>query len=643
MNRESLPWLSEYAIHGVPKTLKPYPDLPVYEILYQAAKKNPKMGFIQFDYKMTYPEARENVDRLATAFHKLGLRKGDRIATILPTSIQYVLADYGISRAGLIHIPCSHLEPAQQLEHKFKESSPKAIICLANYADLAEGLVRKGRIKHLILARLEEYSTPLVKTTGYEDVFIPRGALWMTDLIANTPAAPPDIVFDVEHDLETLLFTGGTTGLAKGCMLTHRNIYANCMQNIYSMGQIGPLLQGSLSVLVGLPFFHSYGHVIMHTMTMFGHNQILIPDPRDTDEMIRMIRKHYPLIQLGVPTQFMKLADELKGIGIIGISGSAALPVNTQVKFETKAGGGIMEGYGLSEMSPCTHLNTTFLMRVFGGRTLVRLFNLFIGLPGVTPVLNAGLRLLGPRLVGRFVTKLIFLLGWLTKKKADASNSNGDRNRVERRGTIGVPFPDMEITFLSVETGREIPMADMIRGERGEMLLRGPQRMLGYWPKPGSGIDKEGYIHTGDVVTVDDKGYFYIVDRTKDMIIVSGYKVYSRELDEILYNHPKIEMAATVGIPDPKREGSERIAVYIQPKAKYRNDLTEKEIIEFLKKRVARYAVPRMVRIIDNMPLTEVQKVNKKLLREMAAHEPRKTASKKDAGKKHKSVSSKKR
>lgn len=641
MNKKTHPWLSEYAIHGVPRTLKPYPDLPVHDILYRAAKKYPRMGFVQFDYKMTYPETRENVDRLATAFYNLGLRKGDRVATILPTSIQYVLADYAISRAGLIHVPCSHLEPPQQLEHKFKEGSPKAIICLASYADWVEGIVKRGKIKHLIFTRLEEYSTPLVETSGYEDAYMPRGALWMTELIANTPAAPPDIAFDVEKDLETLLFTGGTTGLAKGCMLTHRNIYANCLQNIHSMGQVGQLLSGSISVLVGIPFFHSYGHIIMHTMTLFGHNQILIPEPRDTGEMIRMIREHYPVIQMGVPTQFMKLADELKGIGIIGVSGSAPLPVNTQEKFEKKAGGGIMEGYGLSEMSPCTHLNTTFLMRVFGGRTPVRLNNMFIGLPGVKPVLNTGLRLLGPRLVGRFVTKLIYVLGKLTEKKADLSKN--DRNRVERRGTIGVPFPDTEIKFLSVETGKELSMEDMLRGERGEMLLKGPQRMLGYWPKPESGVDKEGYIHTSDVVTVDDKGYFYIVDRTKDMIIVSGFKVYSREIDEILYNHPKVDMAATVGMPDPEREGSERIVVYIQPKPKYRNDLTEKEIIKFLEERVAKYAIPRVVRFIDSMPLTEVQKVNKKLLREMAVQEPEKSAPKKGAVKKHKVAANKKR
>ena len=153
------------------------------------------------------------------------------------------------------------------------------------------------------------------------------------------------------------------------------------------------------------------------------------------------------------------------------------------------------------------------------------------------------------------------------------------------------------------------------------MLLRGPNRMLGYRPEPGSGIDQDGYVNTSDVVKIDEQGYFHIVDRTKDMINVSGYKVYSREMDDILFQHPKVEVGATIGIADPEREGSERIAVYIQPKEKFKNNISGEEVINYMKDRVAKYAVPKVVKIIDTMPLTEVQKVNKKLLREMAKKE----------------------
>jgi long-chain acyl-CoA synthetase len=289
-------------------------------------------------------------------------------------------------------------------------------------------------------------------------------------------------------------------------------------------------------------------------------------------------------------------------------------------------------------MSPCTHLNTTFLVRVFGGRVPTKITTLFMSIPGNLFLQNGLLRLLGPRIVGKFLTKFFYIMAKMTGTKQSKAKEKPSGS-AEKRGTIGVPFPDTEMKFLSVETGKEISMEDMLKGERGEMLLRGPQRMLGYWPDPGNGVDEDGYIHTSDVVKIDENGYFYIVDRTKDMIIVSGYKVYSREVDDVLYTNPKVEMAATIGIPDPEREGSERIAVYIQPKEKFRNSITGDEIIDFLKKRVAKYAVPKVVKIIDSMPLTEVHKVNKKLLREMASKD---LASKKSAGGEDKKKSAKK-
>ncbi len=615
MANELLPWHKEYKITGIPITLKPYPDEPVYNLLYETAKKYKKNGLIQYNYKMTYPVLRDKVDRLATALYNLGLRKGDRVAAILPTSIQFILTDYAISRAGLVHIPSSSLDSVTSLEHKFNEGKPRALVTLAEHLDVAVQVVKKCKIEFLILCDLNDFPGGGAQNRGKN---IPKDALWMTDLIDTTPPSPPDLTFDVEKDIETLMFTGGTTGLAKGCMLTHRNIYANSMQGLYAFGLQGMLLKGAVTVLMGLPFFHTYGHSVMHNMTYLGFSQILIPDPRDTDGMIKMIKEHCPLMQFGVPTQFMKLSEELEGYAMLGVSGSAALPTNVQDKFESKAGGGILEGYGLSEMSPTTHLNTSFLTRLFGGRVAMRINTIMMSFPGVLPLLNLLLRLAGTRNVGFVITKAFAVMAKMTSKKP-APDKNKAVKKVEKRGTIGVPYPDVEVKFLSVETQEEVPVSQMLKGERGEMLLRGPNRMLGYWPEPGSGIDEDGYIHTSDVVRIDENGFFYIVDRTKDMIIVSGYKVYSREVDDILYHHPKVEMAATVGIPDPEREGSERVAVYIQPREKFKNSITPEEIIDYLKQKVAKYAVPRVVHIIDTMPLTEVHKVNKKLLREMAA------------------------
>jgi long-chain acyl-CoA synthetase len=183
--------------------------------------------------------------------------------------------------------------------------------------------------------------------------------------------------------------------------------------------------------------------------------------------------------------------------------------------------------------------------------------------------------------------------------------------------------------FLTTEGDRELSLNEIItEGKAGELLLRGPQRMLGYWPEVGTGFDKDGFIHTGDVVKVDEKGYFFIEDRIKDMIVVSGFKVYSREVDDILYNHPGVAMAATLGIPDPERPGSELVKVFVQPKPGFKEKLDAEEIVSYLRERVAKYAVPKLVEFIDEMPLTEVFKINKKLLREA---ESRKVAVRKPA------------
>lgn len=609
MSKE-MPWKEEYKVFGIPETFAPYPELPVWDMLEKTALKYRKTGLIQMGCKLTYPGVKEHVDRLAAAFAALGLKKSDRVATLLPTSIQFIICDYAISRAGLVHIPSSSLEPAHMLEHKFREGGPRALIA-SDTAYMAGEAAEKTGIKHLIRTRLSDYS-------GSPDPRPPagKGELWLRELIESSRPSPPEISFQVETDLETLLFTGGTTGMPKGCMLTHRNIYANAIQSLGIFGHAGRLLQGAVSVLLALPFFHSYGHIIMHTMTIFGGDQILVPDAKDTDYMAEMIEKHNPVLQFGVPTQFMKMSRTglKKKRGIVGISGSAPLPENTQQEFERSAGGGIMEGYGLSEMSPVTHLNTSFILRILGGRLPVRINSLILSIPGTAPVLNFFLRCMGARTVGRISGSLISVLVSITRKGAASGKK-------EKRKTIGIPCPDTEIKLVDVNTGKTLRRDEMASGLPGELCLKGPQRMLGYWPEPGSGLDEEGCVNTSDVAKIDENGYFCIVDRTKDMIIVSGYKVYSRELDEILYKHPKINMAACVGVPDPRREGSERVAVYVQPLDPHRNDLTEEEIIEYLRARTAKYAVPRLVRIVEEMPLTEVQKVDKKELRAAARRE----------------------
>jgi long-chain acyl-CoA synthetase len=603
-NFNDKPWFSQYKINGIPTSLAPYPRVSSHVLLEQTAKKYPKMGYVQMGFEMTYPEALDNAAKLANALIALGTQKGDRVVTLLPTSIQFVLADHAISMAGAVHVPCSFLEPPDHLEHKFKESTPQIVFVQYEYQHVVDKIKNTYPIEHIIVTRVEDYSSSPQK---HEAV---TGAHWFTDLIDAQPAEIPSVDVDPAHDLEILLFTGGTTGVPKGCMLSHNNVTANATQQSWALGIVSQILMGNVSVLVGLPFFHSYGHCIMHTMTLLGFKQLLVPDARDTKSMAAMIKTHFPILQMGVPTQFMKMLDEdLKGVSILGISGSAPLRPEIQEKFEKKGAGFVMEGYGLSEMSPTTHLNTSILLRLFGGSGMLSFLSWMLQLPGQIAIAHFMSSLLGYRNVGRIFYKLIPMLSFFSKLRPKGKKD-------EKRATIGVPLPDTEIKIIDVDSGNALSFKELIEDKRvGEMLLSGPQRMLGYWPDPGTGFDNEGLIHTGDVVRIDENGYFYIEDRIKDMIVVSGYKVYSKELEDLLYKHPAVQMAATIGIPDPERPGSERVKAFIQPKPEYKGKVTSEEIISYLKQKAAKYAIPSIVEFIDEMPLTEVFKVNKKLLR----------------------------
>ncbi len=607
MKKFDKPWFADYKVLGIPQSLKPYPEKPTFALLDEAAAKYPKMGAVQLGLTMLYPEVKDKSERLANALSKMGVGKGDRVVTLLPTSMQYMLADYGISKAGGVQVPCSFLEPPEYLEHKFRESTPKVIISMEEYKDGLEELRAKAGIEHVILTRLEDYSAQ-----PPEHGELPAGYHWLTEVIASHPPEPPRVEIDPGKDLETLLFTGGTTGLPKGVMLTHQNLITNPLQVGWVMGRMNRILRGNIAVVLAMPFFHAMGHMVMHTSTEWGFMQLLVPDARDAKAMAEMIKEHHPVLAIGVPTQFMKMLDEeVSGAGLIGMSGSAAIPPEMQEQYEKKVGGQLMEAYGLSEMTTCSHFNSSAVIRLFGGPKVVTIASALFKLPGMEQINNKLLSLLGYQRVGKMFS-LVF------KSLSKFSAKHEGMRRAEKRKTVGMPVPDTEIKILDVDTGAEIPLEEMIRdGREGELCVNGPQRMLGYWPEAGKGFDEDGFVHTGDVVRIDDRGYFSIVDRTKDMIIVSGFKVYSREVDDILYGHPAVALAATVGVPDPDRPGSERVRVFIELKPEARGTVTEQEFIDFLASKIAKYAIPRSVTFIDEMPLTEVQKVNKKYLREM--------------------------
>jgi acyl-CoA synthetase (AMP-forming)/AMP-acid ligase II len=601
------PWFKEYRTCGIPTTLEPYPDVPTHYFIDDAAERYPRAGCVQLGLEISYGEIKGHADRLSNSLASMQISKGDRVATLLPTSVQFILADTAISKAGAVHVPCSFLEPKEHLARKFAESTPKALICLDEHLHVAEYLRDYMDSLIVIQTNLHDFSAKLPgkKSSSF--------ALQLLEVIEQAGPQAPDIRFNPSRDLETLLFTGGTTGVARGCMLTHRNVVANATQTLVIFGPMRDLFQGNISVVMGNPFFHAYGHAMFHNMLSMAFNMLLPVDPRDKKALLEMLKEYRPILMFGVPTQFMEmLGEDMKKVKVVGLSGSAPLRPKVQEQFEEQERGIVMEGYGLSEMTAATHFNLSALIRLMGGpRVLGFLNRTVLGNVGL-PILRGLARIQGPKLFGRIFMTVVSVFSAATRRLANVKS-------IERVATIGVPLPDTEVRVLSLDTGGPLSLEELSReGKTGELLIRGPQTMLGYWPEEGKGLDKEGFVHTGDVVKMDESGYFAIVDRTKDMVIVSGFKVYTREVDDILHEHPATDLAATIGVPDPARPGSECVMVFVKVKHEYRGDVTEDEYLEFLRGKVARYAVPRSVTFLDEMPVTEVFKIRKNELRRMA-------------------------
>lgn len=548
------PWFAEYEQFGVPKTLKPYPDQPVHQFLYGAADANPDQGIVQLGEKYTYPELVEDVERLATALRERGVQQGSRVATILPTSIQFVVAENAISRAGGVHIPNDFLDAEEDLVYRLEQGDPEVLIGQDKHRELIESLSEELDLTDVILTEVDDYGPN--PPDSHDDV---AEFEWLTDVIAATEPDPPSVDID-RDDVHTILFTGGTTGWPKGCLLTHGNLVANALQGVAVQSRMADMMAGSEAAVMALPMYHAYGYSVMHSLVDLALDILMVPDSRDTEMMTDLISEYDPLVMLGVPTQFMEIVNEDLTQDVIGLSGSAPLASETKAEFEEQSKG-ISQGYGLSEMSPITHFNVRGLQDMLLGE--------------------------------------------------DTREVGFDQP------TIGVPAPDTEVKLVDVDTGEEIPLEAAIEDEReGEMYLNGPQRMKGYLGDESDPFDEDGFVATGDVAKIDSMGRFYVVDRVKNMINVSGLKVYSEEVDEVLFGHPGVKRPATIGAPDPDRPGSELVHIYVEPDPGYDGDLTPGAVREYLEGNVPKHALPEKVHIVDEVPVTDVGKTDKATLRE---------------------------
>lgn len=543
------PWLKSYKLgpYKLEESLAPYPEVPVFFALDQAAERYPgQTAILYLGRSIKYAQLKSQVDKLAAALAGLGVKKGDRVCLFLPNCMEFILSDWAIMKSGAVIVPTSVLRTDEGLLHEVASSNSKIIICREEILERVLAIKEHSEIEHIIVTSTEGYDVKDVSTS------LPEGVYKFRQLLNEYESVPPQVDLDPSQDLCELAFTGGATGVPKGVMITHSNRYSCILQGFPWL--LKPMLRGFVgkaSIILPIPLFHAYGHYAHQAAAYLGLRVILIPDPRDSDLLLHYLLKYRPFLIPAVPTQFMRIAEaDLDRMNVLLMSGSAPLPQEVAEAVKKKVGMPISEGYGLTETSPLTHFNVSAFSKI---------------------------------------------TGFMSKEKVG----------------IGIPSPDTECKLVEPETGQEAPFS-----ETGEIVVRGPQIMKGYWPDPGSGLTKDGWLHTGDIGVMDEDGYFQVVDRTKDMVNVSGLKVYTTKVDEVLFKHPGVLMAAAFGVPDPEIPGSERVMAVIQLRGRYQGKVTAEEIKDFCREHLAPYAVPKFVEFRDDMPLTVTEKVFKKALRD---------------------------
>lgn len=530
-------------------SMEPYPEINVYKFLEDATNEYPEnIACVYADDEITYEELKGKVDRLASAFVDLGMKKGSTIASVLPSCPEFIVVDYACMKLGAIHVPLSILHKTGDLLHEIKESKSNLVVCSYRRVPRVNEIKPQTDVKTVIYAPTKIY--PDYETPTMEDIS-ESGYYLFEDLIEKHEPHTEHIEINPKEDVALLPFTGGTTGVPKGTMLTHYNLTSNVVQTVHWMMdplKVGIVGKGATAICV--PIFHTYGHWAIHASISWGLKMFLM-DPRDMVKIVDVINEYRPAIVFAVPAHYTVFCNmPLKKGQIFYYSAAAALPPELAEEFEKISGVPMGEGYGATETSGGATVNISAFSKVTG-----------------------------------FMKEV-------------------------KRG-VGVPLPDTEIRVIDPETGEEPPL-----GEPGELWVRGPQCMLGYWPTPGDGLEEDGWLRMGDMVTMDSDGYFTVVDRIKDMINVSGNKVYSRVVDDILHEHPAVEVAGVIGVPDPDRKGGERVKAFVQLRHESKGKVSEDDIIEFLKDKVKPYAVPKAVEFRDELPLTLIMKIHKKVLRE---------------------------
>lgn len=560
-------WFKEYDA-GIPRSVD-IPDIPMDRILDQTAKKYPnRIAAIYYNNKITYAQLNSLVNQFASALQADGFKKGDRISLFMPNCPQFTIAYFGALRAGGIVVASSPLYVSREIEQQMKDSGATYMVVLSLLYNRVKRIRENTELKKVIVANVKEYFPPVLKALFSllkENKVDPHGEKHRVDISGDadtvgfqnflkTGSGQPTPVATNSEDTAVLMYTGGTTGIPKGAQLTHKNLVANTVQ---ISAWLSKVVNGLSDVMMAaLPLTHSYSMTVCQNVAMdIGMTMVIVPNPRDLNDLLTNLQKHNVKIFPGVPTLYTSINHhpdvqagkyDLTSIAAC-ISGAAGLPQEVQTEFMRITGGTLVEGYGLSEATPVVTCN---------------------------PLGSTG-----------------------------------------RIGTIGVPLPETDVKFVDIETGKKV----LAQGEVGELCVKGPQVMKGYWNMPTETAnvlrpDENGdvWLYTGDIASIDEDGYITIKDRKKDMIIAGGYNVYPNEVESVLYTHPAVLEAAVVGIPDPMRGEVVKAFVVLEEGA----SLTEEELRTWCKQQMRSYMVPKYVQFKDALPKTMVGKILRRQLLE---------------------------
>lgn len=567
-------WPTDNWPDGVAREVSGY-EKPLFEILDVSAENYPNNVFTIFnDGTRTYAQVKDTADRVAAFLSSRGIAKGDRVGIFLPNLPHFPAVFFGILKAGAVCVTCNPLYTPAELNYQLKDAGVKALFCMDHpqfYPTTVEA-VRGTDVETVVVCNVKSYLPWIKGFLGGLLGKIPKAAahepghVMFDDAVGSVSPAPPAVRIDPAEDLALIIYTGGTTGVPKGAALTHTNFMYDLMAGVEYIrlphepgGPPEKLRSGDYHTYLGLlPWYHSFGLTCaMLSACSLGARLICVPDPRAGDppftEVLKIVQKIRPTIMPAVPTVFVAFTNHPH-----------------------------VDQYDLTSLMGC-----------FSG-----------GAP------------LPPEVCRQFEEKTgaVIFEGYGLSETAPVASVNPTNTTQRKIGSIGFPMPSTDIKIVDLETG----LTPLPQGEDGEIAISGPQVMKGYWNRPAETeavfreIDGRRYFLTGDIGHVDEQGYILITDRKKDMILVGGFNVYPREVEDILFTHPKVAIAAVIGVPDTK--SGETVKAFIQLKPG--ETATEEEILAFCKEHMAGYKRPRVVEFRDAVPVSNVGKVLRRVLRD---------------------------